>query len=464
LIEDVFTGDYALNCFREGYNPQNLIVTIENEVTLVENFVLTHPEILVSPMLVQVTLPPGETGQEAATIENNGNGPLNWAASVQLSGKKSKDYLDLQFEYPVAQGVGEAGIETDGNFLYTTRWNGSDILKYDPDGNFIESFSIPGVSGLRDLAFDGTWFYGSAAIPVVWEMDFENKELVSSFTAPNSVRAIAWVDGEEVFYANNFNSPVIKFDKMGNDLGGFPVGPEGSDYYGFAYDPVSIGGPFLWGYAQNGENQNTLVQIQLPSGNETGFTLDVVPLLSGPLFNMAGGLFTHPNLVFGKWTLGGLVQNETIWGLDLGDAQTWVWLEPNIGTLEPGTSQDLIVHFDATELEPGQYEAGIYFNSDPAVGNPVMDIQLSTLISEVLTMDSPKVRIYPNPVTTVLTIESSSEIENIAIRTVTGNVVLSSSVHSKKTTVDIEHLERGVYLVSAHTSKGADVSRIVIMK
>jgi hypothetical protein len=463
LIEDVFTGDYALSCFKEGYNPQNTSVTIENELTLVENFALTHPEILVSPLTVQVTLPPGETGQEAATIENNGNGPLNWAASVQLSGKKSKDYLELQFEYPAAQGEGEAGIETDGNFLYTTKWNGSDILKYDPDGDFIESFSITGVSGLRDLAFDGTFFYGSAAIPVVWEMDFENKELLSSFTAPTSVRAIAWVDGEEVFYANNFSSPVIKFDKTGNNLGGFTVGPEGSDYYGFAYDPASVGGPFLWGYAQNGENENTLVQIQLPSGSETGFTLDVVPLLSGPFFNTAGGLFTHPNLVFGKWTLGGLVQNETMWGLDLGDAQTWVWLEPNIGTLEPGESQDLIVHFDATELEPGEYEAGIYFNSDPAVGNPVMDIQLSTLISDVGVRSVVDLNVYPNPASSVLTIESDSKINTIAIRTIKGDIVLFKNLYEKKADIDIDHLENGIYLLTTYSTEGISVSRIVVM-
>jgi hypothetical protein len=376
FIDYVFVGDYDLTCFRQGYNVQNLVITIEEDITLTQDFALTQPQISVDPLVVTVTLPPGATSEEYGTIENDGNGQLDWGASIQLAGDKSKGFLDLQFQYPVAQGGGEAGVESDGNFLYTTKWNGGAIYAYDLQGNYMESFTIAGVSGLRDLAYDGIHFYGSAAIPVVWEMDFENKELVSSFTAPTSVRAIAYNDDEDVFYANNFSSTIIKFDKSGNNLGGFEVGPTGENYYGFAYDAVSVGGPYLWGYAQTGESNNEIVQIQLPSGTETGLYVDMETKLAGNLINAAGGLYTHPNLVFGKWTLGGLVQNEWNWGLELADAQTWLWIEPNSGSLSPGSSQDLSIQFDATGLEPGEYQAGIHFNSWPEVGNPVIEVTL----------------------------------------------------------------------------------------
>jgi hypothetical protein len=168
----------------------------------------------------------------------------------------------------------------------------------------------------------------------------------------------------------------VKFDKEGNYLGEFAVGPAGSNYYGFAYDQYSPGGPYLWGYAQTGNSDNEIIQIQLPSGNETGFTLDVTEKLSGQVWGDAGGLFTHPNLVFGKWTLGGLVQNERIWGLELSDAQTWLGVFPNGGSLNPGESVDLTVVFDATGMEGGIYDAEVLFTTWPNVGSPVLDITM----------------------------------------------------------------------------------------
>ncbi len=380
LLDYVYVGDYELTCAKPGYNPQETMVTIEDEITLTQNFSLTHPTINVEPLVISKTLAVGGSAEETVTVSNDGNGPLNWAASIQLAGEKDKGFLDLQFQYPAAQGGGEAGIESDGFHIYTTKWNGGEILQYGPDGTFLGAFSIDGVSGLRDLAYDGTHFYGSAAIPVVWEMDFATHELVSTFTAPTSVRAIAYDDNEDVFYANNYSTDVYKFDKAGNALGSFQTGPLGENYYGFAYDAATPGGPFLWGYAQSGGSMNTIVQIQLPAGMETGFTLDVESKLSGPVFNTAGGLYTHPNLVFGKWTLGGLVQNEWIWGLELADAQTWLMVSPNAGTLEAGNEETLILSFDAGDLEPGEYMAEVLFTSWPEVGNPVIEVNL--LVSE----------------------------------------------------------------------------------
>ncbi len=377
LIEYIFIGDYNVTCMKEGYNVETDVVTIEEDITTYLDFALTQPGILVDPLSITVNIPQNATQQESIHIENTGNGTLDWSASMVIAWDNSEDFLDLQFEYPVAQGGGEAGIESDGNYIYTTKWNGANILKYDIEGNYIESFTIDGVNGLRDLAFDGTYFYGSASIPVVFEMDFNTQELVGTFTAPVDVRAIAYNENEDVFYANNWSSLIWKFDKSGNPLNNFSVGPDGGNYYGFAYDQSSVGGPFLWGYAQLGDSQNELVQIQLPSGTETGFTMDVADKLTGPVFNQAGGLFTHPNFIYGKWTIGGVVQNQWIWGLELGDAQTWVWVEPNAGTLDPGNQEELTIHFNASELEPGEYNAQVHFNSYPLVGNPIIDVTMN---------------------------------------------------------------------------------------
>ena len=377
--DNIMVGDYDVECHKEGYNLEVTSITIEEDITLTLDFQLTQPTIEVDPLNVSVELGQNSTAEEEITIFNSGDGPLNWSASMVLSDKNKKDFLDLQFEYPLTGGSGEAGIETDGQYIYTTTWNGTGINKYDLDGNLLETFNIPGASALRDLAYDGNYFYGSSAIPLVYEMDFTTMELISTFTAPVNVRAIAWDNINEYFYANNWGEPVTMFDKTGTMLGSFNVGPEGESYYGFAYDYITPGGPYLWGYGQAGNSMNEVVQMQLPAGNETGLVVDIEPLLSNQVFGAAGGLFTHPNLVFGKWTLGGAVQNEWMWGLELGDAVTWVWTQPNAGTLPGGSGQSITINFDATGLEAGVYEAQIQFTSYPQVGNPIVDIEMTVV-------------------------------------------------------------------------------------
>ena len=121
--------------------------------------------------------------------------------------------FDLQFQYPCAIGGGEAGIETDGCFFYTTMWNGADFHKYNLNGNYVSTFDISGAGNVRDLAFDGSYFYGAAASPTVFEMDFSNQILISTFNAPTEVRAIAYNENDDAFYANNWGSDIVKFDK-----------------------------------------------------------------------------------------------------------------------------------------------------------------------------------------------------------------------------------------------------------
>ncbi len=71
--------------------------------------------------------------------------------------------LQLSFNLEIASGgPGNAGSEYDGTYYYTTRWASNLLHKFNMNGILVEEFSIPGVSGLRDLAFDGTYMYGGA--------------------------------------------------------------------------------------------------------------------------------------------------------------------------------------------------------------------------------------------------------------------------------------------------------------
>ena len=221
---------------------------------------------------------------------------------------------DFQFSFPTVDNSGEAGCETDGVFLYTSLWNGSSYIKYDLAGNQIETFGVAGTSGVRDLAYDGEFMVGAAASTTVYVMDFETQTLVTSFTAPTAVRAIAYNHVDEVFYGNNWGTDIVTFDATGANLGSFT--PSVSSIYGLAYDNWSeSGSEFLWAYDQGA---NDLVQFNLPDGTPTGLTIDV-PAITGAS-ELAGGAYTHPALwAPDKVTIGGNAQNELMWGIELAD-------------------------------------------------------------------------------------------------------------------------------------------------
>jgi hypothetical protein len=222
--------------------------------------------------------------------------------------------FDLQFEYACGDASGEAGIETDGNFFYTTKWNGSGFFKYHIDGTFLGAFQVGSVNGIRDLAYDGTYFYGGAAATTVYKMDFNTNTLIGQFTAPVAVRAIAYDEYENGFWANNWSTTLTLFNQSGTVLNTIPTSGDES-FYGLAFDPS---GPYLWGYSQRtGTSHNILYKYALPSGQFL-LEFDVFPLLSlVATGDIAGGLAFYMGIELGVGSLVGLVQNKCIWVLEV---------------------------------------------------------------------------------------------------------------------------------------------------
>ena len=378
-IPGILVGSWDVTCSATGYNPSGPFnITIVEDQTTIYDFSLAAPEFNVTPTTVNVTLQPNELLDETINMSNPGLGTVNWSAGVIVIGEKGTDDLfTLQFDYPVGVGGGEAGIETDGAYIYTTLWNATGFCKYGLDGTFIEQFTCGAAGAIRDLAFDGTYFFGSAATTTIFEMDFTNLVVVSTFTAPIAVRAIAYNEDDDAFYGNNWSDNIVKFTKAGANLGSFAVGGSAASYYGFAYDNYSDGAPYLWGYSQTGATQNQLIQMQLPSGSETGVTFDVGSVAAVGA-GIAGGLAIDNHLVPGFYTLLGTAQNVDIWGLELCmSGPVWLTLEPTSGTLAGGTNEDMTLHFNATDLLPGVYTGEIHFSTNPNVGSPIVNVVMT---------------------------------------------------------------------------------------
>ncbi|MCW9065286.1 MAG: hypothetical protein OQJ78_03245, partial [Ignavibacteriaceae bacterium] len=235
--------------------------------------------------------------------------------SISVTGEDAMWDVLLQFDATALTGAaGNAGCEWDGTYFYSTRWASNLIHKYDATGTtMLEEFSIPGVTGLRDLAFDGTYMYGGAAANTIYQMDFVTKTLIGTITSPVAVRFIAYDEGADAFWVGNWTDPPTLVSRAGATLASFTTGFLAQ--YGAAYDNVSPGGPFLWIFNQEnttGGIPQTISQWNIATGTATGVTHDVmtdVGILAGNL-SIAGGLCSMTDYTSGFFTIGGLLQGN----------------------------------------------------------------------------------------------------------------------------------------------------------
>ncbi len=230
------------------------------------------------------------------------------------------DLFDYQFDFICGDASGEAGIETNGDYIYTSKWNGDGFFCYEMDGTFLGWFPVAGEAAVRDMAYDGTYFYGAAANTALYEMDFvgQSGTLISTLTAAVATRACAYDAEFDGFWGNNWSDPITLYDRTGGILNQFNCGAY-SSYYGFARLD-DAGSQWLYGFAQSGgASQSVIVQIDPYTGAETGVTFDAI-IYSTTGTGIAGGLAAFDTWAPGWWTLLGIIQNEAIYGVEGGIA------------------------------------------------------------------------------------------------------------------------------------------------
>ncbi len=395
---------YVKAVYDEGESPQSNTVTVE----------LGEADVTVAPDMISETLDYGLSSDHTIMLANNGDGNFYWDGSVQVqmrydtpemtprpTEKVTSEFAEFNpntpmFEVPemrdmwdlvgsfspdpaAGTDVGQAGVEFDGTYFYTAIWSGTDIHKFDIDGNLVETFTIPGVSGLRDLAYDGEYFYGGAAANNLWQMDFTNHTLVSTIASPVAVRAIAYDDDADGFWVNNWSTDFTLVGRDGNIMDSFPCSTVLISYYGLAYDPYTEGGPYLWGYSQAGSGCE-IVQYDIATGTETGITYDVLQDV-GLAGDIAGGLFTTSDYVDGTFVIGALTQGNPEWiaiyELCPAMSSSWLSIEPTSGTLAPGDNININAHFNANQLPGLTYYADIVFTDGEAMAAVDVDFTIT---------------------------------------------------------------------------------------
>ena len=89
LLPDISYGDQQFYCGKEGYNSASAIIYIPSDGVATYDFTLTQPNMVINPLVIEETLNPNEYFTTSTNVLNNGNGPLDWTASVNYSLSRS---------------------------------------------------------------------------------------------------------------------------------------------------------------------------------------------------------------------------------------------------------------------------------------------------------------------------------------------------------------------------------------
>ncbi len=258
----------------------------------------------------------------------------------------SSDTLNMEFSFPCTAFIGEYGVGIDeDDEICVTQWLGDLFAKYDQSGNLLDTFSIPGVSGVRDITFDGTFFFGSPNNYYFYVIDIVTKQLIATVQTPMRIRGITYDYEDEAYWiSEHWASTFYKVDAAGNVLDSLiPTGITLDAISGIAFDrQYSYSDPFIWGFSQDSTGA-IIAKYDIATQSQLGSMIDVSGLASG---GIAGGLFMHSLGPMSGELLVGMIQNQLIFALDLDYANQLVRLEAKdfVKTLEiyPNPASDIL--------------------------------------------------------------------------------------------------------------------------
>ena len=109
-------------------------------------------------------------------------------------------------------------------------------------------------------------------------------------------------------------------------------------------------------------------------------------------------------------------------------------------------------------------KASIFFNFGTAGSGQTYyfdDMRFGAAALGVNSFNASNIRMYPNPTSSVFTIEANDVIENVTLYNVLGQQVLAKTSNSNSVTLDVANLQTGVYVVKTMIGGVASTSRLV---
>ena len=186
-----------------------------------------------------------------ATTTENGN-LVSWTYPEISESKNldNREMWDLMYTFNAAEAA-QYGVVTDGQNIYTCNWGYSsatwNFYKYDLQGNMIEGFNIDGCGTIRDLTYDGQYFYGGANSYTLYCIDLANKQLISTVdTECSAIRHCSYDPVNDGFWVGGW-SDLRLINRTGATL---TNGPAVESVSGTGYYEDENGTPHLYLFTQ----------------------------------------------------------------------------------------------------------------------------------------------------------------------------------------------------------------------
>lgn len=118
-----------------------------------------------------------------------------------------------------------------------------------------------------------------------------------------------------------------------------------------------------------------------------------------------------------------------------------------------------------TDLTAGTHKVRVYFTSMKQQTGFLCNFDKMTIepagTSNVNALESNSLKVYPNPVSSVLTVENN-EAGLISLYSLTGAMVYSKVADGQKQNIDVSSFNKGVYVLKFESKFGTKASRVII--
>ena len=225
------------------------------------------------------------------------------------SGAKSNRAMWDRLGYINCSSAGQQAVATDGTYIYTGSWQatptgGNRFYKYTMDGTFVEGFEISGMNSvqLRDLTFDGQYFYCGASSSTLYCLDLTNQTLIGTInTSCSAIRHCSYDPDRDGFWMGDWSTLAL-YDRNGALVqnGPAPTSAYGSGYYdGHLYlfcQPSSDAKVFDYDIAAN-TLTGPVCDMSSTPGYTTGIAGGAFVAQYGDKMAYFGNMQQEPNLI-----------------------------------------------------------------------------------------------------------------------------------------------------------------------
>ncbi len=388
--------EFDLTCIKQGYNDSTkfaLLVGEEEELEV--NFDLLHPEFTPSTYRLTRMLDPGLEAKMRFSLENTGNGPMNWKVERRLLGDANAEPWEFRRSYYVGEDVEDTRIQAVVfiNHHFYVSGAGDEmpmIYKFDREGALVDTFPQPREDnrGIRDLTWDGELLWG-AIDDSVYGFTLEGEVMTRWESDYNPTTNIAFDPDREAIWLSSITTDPIAYTREGERIDSLEIDRQDLRIYSLIYWTEDPDGHPLYVYHKDRETNLTMLHKIDPETNDTMHVATLVHEING---SPEGGCFTNQFDVY-SWVFAGVSSASNrdggdridIWQMEarkdwfqLDAIRNDEYVEADSGRLETGESEDFVLTLISEGLPDTLFQGELFFqhNADSGRGRIFVDLDV----------------------------------------------------------------------------------------